>query len=334
MTAAPWPQLDAAAVERLAGLPLRGLRREYPNQISHVLAGPQDVRSPREQHPAFYGCYDWHSAVHGIWLLARCVRQQPDAPWVPDALDLLDEHLTAERLGAERAYLEAPGRSAFERPYGWAWVMALAEALSGWPRAQAWAAALEPVVQVVCAGALAYFERLTYPVRAGTHANTAFALGLMRRAALARGDRPLADALAAAARRFFAADRDYPVAYEPGGEDFLSGALTEAALMVEVLPAPEAEAWLAAFLPSLGPLAQPARVSDRADPKIAHLDGLNLSRAWCLRRLAAAMAAGPRRDAWLDAARRHLEAGLPAVTSGHYEGEHWLATFALLALDL
>lgn len=332
------PELDVSQAARLAALPLRALRREYPNHLMHALNGAQDVASPRALHPAFYGCYDWHSAVHGCWLLARCAQGWPALPQQAEIEALFDELLTPAHLQAELAYFEQPGRAAFERPYGHAWIFALAQALAEWraPRAAAWQAALEPLVQGLRERSLRYFAALSYPIRVGTHFNSAFALILALDFARQRGDLGFETGLLAAARRHYLEDRDYPAHYEPGGDEFLSGALTEALLMSRVLDAAPYCTWLERFLPALAQtprLLQPAEVSDRSDPKIAHLDGLNLSRAWCMKGIARALPAGHRWQGLLEtAARAHLDASLPQLSNGHYEGEHWLATFGLLAL--
>lgn len=329
--------LEQAAI--FAALPLRSLRHEYPNHIMHVLNGPQDVLSPRALHPVFYGCYDWHSAVHGFWLLARCAQDWPTLPQRAEIEALFDEHFTVPHMAAELAYFDVPGRASFERPYGYAWVLALAQALADWqhPRAPQWHAALEPLVQGIRSRTLRYFASLSYPIRVGTHYNSAFALKLALDFARHRHDSEFESALLATARRHYLADADYPARFEPGGDEFLSAALTEALLMADVLSPDLFRPWLERFLPDLGGtgrLMQPAEVSDRSDPKIAHLDGLNLSRAWCMKHIARRLPPGSVLQAQLSAAAQaHIEASLPQVTSGHYEGEHWLATFGLLALE-
>lgn len=321
-----------------AALPLRALRREYPNHIMHVLNGPQDVGSPRQLHPVFFGCYDWHSAVHGFWLLARCAQDWPELPQQRDIQSLFADLFTTDNLQAERAYFDGPGRASFERPYGYAWTLALSQALADWrlPAAAHWRAALEPLVQDLRTRTLRYFSTMTYPIRVGTHYSSAFALLLALDFARHRGDTAFEAALVDAARRYYLADEAYPTRFEPGGDEFLSGALTEALLMSAVLASDQYPDWLERFLPDLEHaqrLLSPAEVSDRSDPKIAHLDGLNLSRAWCLRGIAQSLPPGHRwRDLLLMSAQAHTDASLPQVSNGHYEGEHWLATFGLLAL--
>ena len=331
--------LSLEQASALAELPLAGLRREYPNLLAHLLNGPQDLAAPRELHPVFYGCYDWHSAVHGFWLLARLARRFPALPQQPAIVRVFAEHFTPRAFLREAEYFSAPGRGSYERPYGWAWLLALAAELGRWPLPQAsgWQEAMRPLTGLIRERWLAFLALQDYPVRAGGHGNTAFALLLSLDHARAVGDRDLAHGLSAASERYFLADADYPSQWEPGGDDFLSPALCQALLLSRLLPAMAFRDWLRAFLPDLPRrvhLLAPARVSDRADPKLGHLDGLNLSRGWCLRQLAAAL---PPDDAWRPAlgaaAEAQIAASLPHVASGHYTGEHWLATFAMLALD-
>ncbi|MCU0976082.1 MAG: DUF2891 domain-containing protein [Steroidobacteraceae bacterium] len=332
--------LDEESAGRLAALALACLHREYPNRISHVLQGDADVRPPRELSPAFYGCYDWHSSVHGHWMLARLARLYPGASWTVAARAALARSLTRANLDAEVSYLDAPGRTAFERPYGLAWLLALAGELRAWDDddARGWAAAIEPLESAAAARLAAWLPKLLYPVRSGEHSQTAFALGLARDWALTARHEAMRALVDAKALQFYLADRACPIAYEPSGEDFLSPCLAEADLMRRVLPRAEFSDWLAAFLPgisldgSAGWLL-PAEVSDRTDPKLAHLDGLNLSRAWMLEGIAAGLADGdPRRPGLLEAADAHALAAVPAVTGEHYEGGHWLGSFAVYLL--
>jgi Protein of unknown function (DUF2891) len=328
--AAPTPRMAS----RLARVALGHVGREYPNVLVHVLNGPADARTPRALHPIFYGSYDWHSCVHGHWLLARLLRLFPDLPEAPDIARRFDEGFTARAVAGELAYLDAPARGGFERPYGWAWLLMLSGELRrhGGP----WDEALRPLSDRLAGRLAAFLPKADYPVRAGVHANTAFALALAHEYAEAAADEALAALIAAKARAWYAADIDCQ-AWEPSGDDFLSPALIEAELMRRVLEPAEFRAWFARFLPRVSrgeprTLFEPARVSDRGDGKIAHLDGLNLSRAWCWRGIArAAPADDPVRAAAMAAAERHLAASLPHV-AGDYMGEHWLASFALLAL--
>ena len=318
---------------RFAAATLSHLGREYPYKMDLVLNGPADAKPPRAHHPIFHGSFDWHSCVHGWWQILRIARRFPDLPVVADIHARADEMLVPEKVAGELAYLERPYAAGFERPYGWAWLLALhAEAARHDAR---WATALEPLAAAFAARFHAFLPKLTYPLRVGTHFNISFALILARRWAEAR-DPDLAALIDARARDWFGQDRDCQ-AWEPGGDEFLSSALTEAHLMAIVLGGDFA-GWFDAFLPSAArqapaTLFTPATVSDRSDGKIAHLDGLNLSRAWCWRAIASAL--GPEHPVSPVAtasAQDHLDAALPHVT-GDYMGEHWLASFALLALD-
>lgn len=327
---------DLAA--RFAAIALGHVTREYPNKLDHVMTGPEDVKGPRDLHPIFHGSFDWHSCVHGYWTLARLYRLSPSMPPAAAVRALFDAHFDEVKVAAEVAYLERPASRGFERPYGWAWLLMLAAELSlhETPEGKAWSAELRPLAQAFSDRFKAFLPIATYPVRAGAHTNTAFALALASAYAEALGDAELGALLGETARRWYGGDRDCQ-AWEPSGDDFLSPALVEAECMRRLLPAPELHAWLKGFLPRLAErspkaLFEPAIVSDRSDGKIAHLDGLNLSRAWCWRGIAAALPeADPARALAEEAADRHIEAGLPHV-AGDYMGEHWLASFALLAL--
>jgi len=337
-TAAPAQgALDAGAAARFAALALKCLHQEYPNHLSHTLNSAADARPPHELTPAFYGCLDWHSDVHGHWLLVRLLRQFPGAPFAPRARAELARSFTPENIGAEVSYLRAAGRASFERPYGLAWLLQLAAELHRWhdPEAQRWSATLAPLETEVAARLESYLPRLHYPIRIGEHDQTAFSLGLVWDWAELTGHARMPALLKDAAQRFYLHDRACPLAYEPSGEDFLSPCLAEADFMRRVL-APAAFAhWLSQFLPQIPHEAgrgwlTPAVVTDRSDPKLAHIDGLNLSRAWMLQGIAHGL---PPRDAriavLLAASKAHAEAALPAVTGEHYEGGHWLGTYAV-----
>jgi hypothetical protein len=328
-------RLDAATAGRFAALALACVQKEYPNKISHILNSPADVKAPHELTPAFYGCYDWHSSVHGHWMLARLVREFPDAPFAADAVAALEANLTPARIAGEVAYLNVPGRETFERPYGLAWLLQLAAELrdTGTPNAKKLSAALEPLEAAVVARLEAWVPKLAYPIREGEHAQTAFSFGLILDYARAT-DPALAAMVVAKVREFHLADRDCPIGYEPSGQDFLSLCIAEADVMRRVLPPNEFAAWLTTFLPKIPTTSSAAWlpigvVTDKTDGKLAHLDGLNLSRAWMLEGIATGLpSADPRRRALLAAARTHAASGLAAVTDEHYEGGHWLGSFA------
>ncbi|WP_236347516.1 DUF2891 domain-containing protein [Enterobacter cancerogenus] len=330
-------ELTQHQADAFARMPLTYLRQEYPNHIMHLLNDDGDVLPPRVLHPVFYGCFDWHSAVHGYWLLLRCVRLYPDLPCREAIVALFEEHITPENVAQELAYFNAPFRASFERPYGYGWLLALAQELkhSALPQAQRWYQTLEPLTQDIRDRLVDYLSKLTYPIRVGTHYNTAFALALALDYARAVQDSALEEPILAAANRFYARDTHYPAHYEPGGDEYISGALTEALLMSKV--AEHFPAWFDSFLPNVGSitaLMEPAQVSDRTDPKIAHLDGLNLSRAWCMKHIANALPENHvAQPALSKAVEQHLSASVEHVVGSHYSGGHWLASFALLALE-
>jgi hypothetical protein len=337
--AAPLPNttVDPQLATRFARLALACVHQEYPNKISHVLLADADARVPRELTPVFYGCYDWHSSVHGHWLLARVARLLPEASFAGEARAALDRSFTAENLAAELRYLEGRGRVSFERPYGLAWLLQLAAELREWgtPQARVWAELLAPLERAAAARIREWLPKLTRPVRVGEHSQTAFALGLVLDWTRTAGDAEMAALVASRSREFYASDRGCSLDYEPSGEDFLSPCLGEADLMRRVLASAEYARWLDAFLPGLprdgraGWLA-PGIVTDPTDPKLAHLDGLNLSRAWMLEGIAAGLPERDRRVAAVRAAAAvHREKGSAAVTGEHYEGGHWLGTFAV-----
>jgi len=336
--AMPTPSpLPEEAVARFVGLALACVHQEYPNKLAHVLNGDADVRPPRELTPAFYGCYDWHSSVHGHWLLARAARLYPNAPFAGPARAALARSLTADNISGEVAYLRGAGRASFERPYGLAWMLQLGAELHEWPDpdAQGWATALAPLEREAAARLTAWLPKLTHPIRVGEHSQTAFALGLVLDWARATGDADVSRLVGVRVRDYYLHDVQCPLAYEPSGEDFLSPCLAEADLVRRVLAPAEFAAWLSRFLPDLprdgsADWLRPAIVSDPSDPKLAHLDGLNLSRAWMLDGIVQGLPAGEPRRAGLErAARLHRIAGLEHVTGEHYEGGHWLGTFAM-----
>ena len=308
-----------------------------------------DVAPPRKLTPAFYGCYDWHSSVHGHWLLARLARSFPDASFAAEARSALRQSLTAENLQQEAAYLKAEGRASFERPYGLAWLLQLVNELREWqkenlregqqkqqdPLPGELAQNLRPLEQAAIERLQTWLPKLSYPVRIGEHNQTAFALGLLLDYTRGTGNHPFEELLLSRARAFYLNDKDCPLAYEPSGEDFLSPCLAEADVMRRVLPPQEFAGWLKKFLPQLprngsGDWLRPQKSTDPSDPKLAHIDGLNLSRAWMLEGIASELPKNDSRLKSLEAcAAAHRSAGLAAVTGEHYEGAHWLGTFAV-----
>jgi hypothetical protein len=317
---------------RFAEAALGHVTREYPHKLDHVMDGPEDVLGPRELHPIFFGSFDWHSCVHGYWTLLTILRLFPSLPVASRIRSLADEMLVPDKVAGELDYLDRPYSGGFERPYGWAWLLTLHQEASRHESA-GWADALEPLARVFADRFKSFLPRLTYPIRTGTHFNTAFAL-LLALDWSGERDPELAELIRSRAVAYYGEDENC-AAWEPGGDEFLSSAMIEALLMKRVLDKSRFEPWFERFLPRLAEgrpatLFTPASVSDRSDGKIAHLDGFNLSRAWCWRGLAPALASGLQESATATA-EAHLEASLPHVT-GDYMGEHWLATFALLAL--
>jgi len=337
----PGTSLTQAEASHFAKLALKCVTREYPNKPEHVLNDGQDVQNPRALHPTFYGCYDWHSSVHGHWMLVRLLRLFPDLPEARDIRSALGSNLRAENIQVEVAYLKQKNRQSFERTYGWAWLLKLAEelSLSTDPDEKAWTQNLQPLADALVESYLAFLPKQTYPIRTGVHPNTAFGLAFAYDYAKSSGNQKLLALIAERSRTYFGNDRNYPGAWEPGGEDFFSPALMEADLMRRVLTPAEFRVWFHRFLPQLSAgaprtLLEPATVSDRSDPKLVHLDGLNLSRAWCMRSIARALPANdPARKVLAVAARKHADDALAHVASGDYAGEHWLASFAVYLLS-
>jgi hypothetical protein len=328
-------RLTDASADRFAALALKCARQEYPNKLDHVMNGAGEVKSPKALHPAFYGCFDWHSSVHGHWMLVKLLREHPGMARAAEIRAVLDENLSPERIALEVVYLGEGNRRSFERTYGWAWLLKLAAELRTWddPSARRWGGALQPLADELAARFMAFLPKQTYPIRTGVHPNTAFSLDLALDYARATGDARFEALIRDRAQDWFGRDRRGPLAWEPGGEDFLSPCLEEAALQSRLLPTPAFRRWVGGFLPGLPGGLDPAVVSDRTDPKIVHLDGLNLSRARALRRIAAALGPADARTAGLRRlADRHARASLPHLASGSYEGEHWLVTFAVRML--
>jgi hypothetical protein len=331
------PTFDEKAAERFAKLALACVDKEYPNKISHMLNSDADVAPPRKLTPAFHGCYDWHSSVHGHWLLVRLLRTFPTAPFAAQARDALRKSLTMENLKQEAAYLRGEGRASFERPYGLAWLLQLCAELREWDDDQAreMSANLRPLEDTAIERLKTWLPKLSHPVRIGEHDQTAFGLGLMLDYARSTKNDSFARLVEDSARKFFLADRDCPLNYEPSGEDFLSPCLGEADVIRRVLSQTEFAKWLSDFVPQIpmtgnGDWLKPVVSPDPSDPKLAHLDGLNLSRAWMLEGILSALPQDDRRRAALQAtADAHREAGLAAVTGAHYEGGHWLGSFAV-----
>lgn len=331
------PQARPDAVnDRFARLALTCVHREYPNKISHVLNSAGDARPPAQLTPAFYGCFDWHSSVHGHWLLVRILKTDPQSPMKPAIVAALDRSFTKENIAAEISYIQSEGRKGFERPYGTAWLLQLVAELdeSDDPRLVAWRETLRPLEEIIVSETQKWLPKLAYPIRLGTHNQSAFAFGLMIDYARQTGNAAFEKQLADKALEFHRADANCPLAYEPSGEDFLSPCLMEADLMRRVMPQAEYAAWLSRFLPQIpadGSSAwlKPGEVRDPGDGKLVHLDGVNLSRAWAMQGIASALPQDdPRVPALLATAKVHATSGLAAVSAKNYEGSHWLGSFA------
>ncbi len=333
--------LTAPFAERFARLALDCVDREYPNHILHLLNADDDVAPPRELTPVFYGCFDWHSAVHGHWTLLRLLRLFPDASWSSSARSVLNEHFTEDRIAGEWKYLSCPSRAGFERPYGLAWLLQLVMECREWDASdsQLWAKRLSPLETLAADRFSSWLPKLTHPIRSGEHSQTAFALGLVYDWAFQSQNEMMIELITKRALTFYRNDQNAPLDYEPSGHDFLSPALAEADLLRRFLPPEEFALWLERFLPQLSHNKNhdwflPVEVADPSDGKLAHLDGLNISRAWMLLGIAQGLPSDdPRRETLLATAQQHAQKGLASVTGMHYAGGHWLGSFATYLLS-
>lgn len=338
--AADIPRLDLLA-ERFARTSIENIRRKYPQRVDGVISMSLPYLDPGLTHPAFHGSFDWHSCVHMHWLLVCLLRRFPDGRWRDEAIDALQSRLASEKIDIEYAFFLSPGNEVFERPYGWAWLLKLhaelmlAKATPSLRAARGWCEALEPLTRLLRERYLAYLRKSLYPIRAGTHANSAFAMMMGLDYASALGEANVHSAIRDKALHWFGHDAAYPASYEPDGEDFLSGGLLEAALMARLLDETRFHQWWRHFRPDDAGMLRwmtPVAAFAGEDAKIVHLDGLNLSRAWCWRLLARTLPGAMSAEAE-QAAKRHLLASLPHSTGTGYEGTHWLASFATLALS-
>lgn len=329
---------DTKAVypEKLAHLALECVHKEYPNKISHTMQSDIDLKPPRELTPSFYGCFDWHSSVHGHWLLVRLAKLYPEKDLSVQSIEILNQSFAKEHLLLEKDYFQGTGRIAFERPYGLAWLLQLVAELEEWDDNQTaiqWRENIKPLENIVMERIVSWLPKLTYPVRSGQHSQTAFALGLFYDWAIITNNIKVSELIKNRSLNFYYDDKNCPLNYEPSGSDFLSPCLAEADLMRRVLTPNEFAQWLGDFLeiPSEKNTVwiEPAIVSDRSDPKLAHLDGLNLSRAWMLEGIASGLPMDdPRKDILINSALQHANIALDAVTGEFYEGGHWLGSFA------
>ena len=329
------PVLDLKEAERLAELPLACVEREYPNKLNQTIGSDDDLLPPRVLHPSFYGCFDWHSSVHGHWSLVILLKHYPKIGKAQQIRSLLKKRITPENIKGEIDYFLKEGNKTFERTYGWAWLLKLAEELYNWDTelGKQLYGDLKPLAEVIAGMYREFLPRLYYPIRVGTHTNTAFGLSFAYDYAISTGDDSLAVIIKQRAKDFYFYDTDCPIGWEPGGNDFLSPCLEEANIMRRVLDNEDYKAWLNKFLPELSDPSfslEPGIVSDRSDGQLAHLDGLNFSRAWCLYGIAST---DQEYNHLKRIADRHIAHSLPSISDGHYEGGHWLASFALMALD-
>ncbi|MBS1510921.1 MAG: DUF2891 domain-containing protein [Bacteroidetes bacterium] len=325
--------LTASGASHFAALPLRCAEKEWPYKTGITFSDSSLLTAPQNYHPAFFGCFDWHSSVHGHWMLARLLRTFPSLKEGAAIRELFNKHFTEKNMQQEILIFKNKENKGFERTYGWAWLLQLEDELLQWNDVDAkrWAAAVQPLATTLSQLTVSYLDKLVYPIRVGEHSNLAFGLSMMYDYALHQNDTSLSNAIQKAALRFYAKDENCPFSWEPGGNDFLSPCLEEADLMRKVLPAAQYINWLKKFMPQLFDpnfTIAPGKVNDRTDGKLIHLDGLNLSRAWCLKGIAAVT----KNKHILQLANEHLNAALPQVASGNYEGEHWLASFAVYAL--
>lgn len=325
--------LTATGASHFATLPLRCAEKEFPYKTGITFSDSSLTGSPKNYHPAFFGCFDWHSSVHGHWMLVRLLKLYPNIAAATQIRQLFNKHFTVANVQQELQIFKSKDNKSFERTYGWAWLLQLQDELLSWNDADAkkWAAAIQPLANELSKLTCDYVQKLIYPIRVGEHSNLAFGMSMMYDYATHQNDTALSNAIRKTSLRFYLADTNCPFNWEPNGNDFLSPCLEEADLMRKVLTKQQFTVWLKKFMPQLFDInfkIEPGKVNDRTDGKLIHLDGLNLSRAWCLKGIAATIG----NKHLLELANKHLEAALPQVASGNYEGEHWLASFAVYAL--
>ncbi|SMO52180.1 DUF2891 domain-containing protein [Solitalea koreensis] len=328
-------KLTEAGASHFAALPLKCMQQEYPYKTGIVFFDSSLVTAPKNYHPAFYGCFDWHSSVHGHWMLVKLLKMYPNLPQAAEIRSKLKLNLTAANIEKEVQLFKNNDNKAFERTYGWSWLLQLYAELQSWndPLGKELAANVKPLTAHFSSSYINYLQKLVYPIRVGEHTNLAFGLSLAWDYAVANNDAPLQASIKETAMRFYFNDKGCPMTWEPNGSDFLSPCLEEADLMWRILPKAEYQKWLKGFLPVLfqrNIVLEPGKVLDRTDGKLVHLDGLNLSRAWCLYGIA--RHAGKNKESLIQLANKHMEEALPHVASGDYAGEHWLASFAVYAL--
>lgn len=332
--------LDKERASKFAAMAMRCIDKEYPNKPEHVINNEKEILSPRTLHPAFYGCFDWHSAVHGHWMLIRILKLFPHLPDAPGIRKTLNNNLTKENILKEKEYLDQPGRKSFERMYGWAWLLKLVEELYGWDDkdGKLWLKNLAPLEKAIVNRYIDFLPKQTYAIRTGVHPNTAFGLAFALDYARTAKNKQLEELITERSYHYYYKNKNCPANWEPGGEDFFSPCLIEASLMQRILKPDEFVRWFHEFLPQTKEgkpwsMMEPAVVTDRSDGKLVHLDGLNLSRAWCMKRIARALPLNDKAgEALKKAAQKHTLNALHNIHSGDYAGEHWLASFATYLL--
>ncbi|MFO7889475.1 MAG: DUF2891 domain-containing protein [bacterium] len=328
-------QLSQENAYDFSQLALKCIQKEYPYKLGHVINSPEDIHIPKDMHPSFYGCFDWHSAVHGHWMLVKILKMYPDISNAKQIREAIDVNLRAENISQEVKYFQQQNRKSFERTYGWAWLLKLYTELKTWddPQGRKWAENVLPLAQLISRRYVEFFPKQTYPIRRGVHANTAFGLSFALDYAEITKDKKMMNLLVKKAKEYYLFDKRYSAEWEPGGDDFLSPGLTEADLMRRILNTDQFSKWFDMFMPQVPDnILNPATVTDRSDPKIVHLDGLNLSRAWCMFGIASVLSdRNLKKDILINAGLKHLETGSLNILSGNYEGEHWLASFAIYA---
>jgi hypothetical protein len=328
----PTMRLNQESATRLAKIPIACLQKEFPNKLNQVLGDHNDLKNPEVLHPAFYGCFDWHSSVHGHWMLIKLVKLFPDIPEKDEIFMIMNQNLSPENINSELVYFQGEYNKTFERTYGWAWLLKLVQELNDWehPKSKIWLDNIMPLAELISEKYIDFLPKLTYPIRTGEHPNTAFGLSLAYDYASSMNDVKFKELIETRSRDYYQEDKNCPISWEPNGFDFLSPCLEEANLMQKILNKEQFRLWIADFIPDFSSIT-PAIVSDRSDPKIVHLDGLNFSRAWCLFGISN-LIDEPLKDELILKAENHFNASFPHLSSGNYEGEHWLTSFAILAI--
>ena len=331
------PTLKEEGAKHFSELALHCIQTEFPNKLGHVIVDSTQVKRPIELHPTFYGCFDWHSSVHGHWMLIKILKTFPEISNSNEIISTINENITQENILNEIEYLNGKLHGSFERTYGWAWIFQLQNELDTWDNdyGKKWANNLRPLTNVLRDKMIEFLPKLTYPIRTGVHPNTAFALSFAYDYASESNDIEFKNAIITRRLYYYNSDKNYPAYLEPNGTDFFSPSLQEANLMRRILDAKEFDKWFNEFMPSItNNLLKPVIVSDRDDLSIVHLDGLNISRAWCMLGISNSLPnSNPKKTILLQTAKLHLNDALKNVASGSYAGEHWLASFAVYALS-